>query len=145
MRLMDLAKTPHTEIKLKDPNTQDFKLWSDASLRSLTITAIKMFKNKVYVCGLSNAEFSSTLRVFDFPFTGKSASSSVEMYHAVHSQTETRAPMRNLDFVTVDSRDYLVGSYTCTPFVAVALEDLKDGAHVTRQDLSRNGSRKYTY
>ena len=72
MRLMDLAKTPHTEIKLKDPNTQDFKLWSDVSLRSMTITAIKMFKNKVYVCGLSNAEFSSTLRVFDFPFTGKS-------------------------------------------------------------------------
>jgi hypothetical protein len=136
MRLMDLAKTPHTEIKLKDPNTQDFKLWSDASLRSMTITAIKMYKNKVYVCGLSNAEFSSTLRVFDFPFNGKASSSSVEMYHTVHSQKETRAPMRNLDFVTVEGKDYLVGSYTCTPFVAVALEDLKDGAQVTAKTLA---------
>lgn len=136
MRLMDLAKTPHTEIKLKDPNTQDFKLWSDASLRSLTITAIKMFKNKVYVSGLSNAEFSSTLRIIDFPFNGNASSIAVEMYHTVHDQKETRAPMRNLDFVTADGKDYLVGTYTCTPFVAVALEDLKDGGHVTAKTLA---------
>jgi hypothetical protein len=136
IRLLDLVKTPHTEIKLSDPNTQDFKLWSDVSLRSMTITNLKFFKNKIYVCGLSNAEFSSTLRVFDFPFNDKKSSSSVEMYHAVHSQNETRAPMRNLDFVSAGGKDYLVGSYTCTPFVAVALDELKDGSHVIAKTLA---------
>ena len=136
IRRMDLARAPHTAQKLKDPNTQDFKLWSDVSLRSMTITAMKFFKNRLYVTGLSNAEFSSTLRVIDVPFTGQGSSVSVELYHTVHDQMETRAPMRNLDFVTANGTDYVVGTYTCTPFVAIALNELKDGAHVTAKTLA---------
>ena len=136
IRRMDLARSPHTEQKLKDPNTQDFRLWSDVSLRSMTITAMKFFKNRLYVSGLSNAEFSSTLRVIDVPFTGQGSSTSVDLYHTVHDQMETRAPMRNLDFVTANGTDYLVGTYTCTPFVAIPLDQLKDGAHVTAKTLA---------
>lgn len=141
MKLFDLAKTPHKQSAITDaPTSENFTFWSGNTMRSFTFTDIKLYKGKVYVSGLSNAEFSSSLRLIDYPFTGKANSTiQVNMYHTAHDQMETRAPIRKFEILTVDQKDYLLAAYTCTPLVAIPLEELKDGASVTGKTISELG------
>ena len=41
---------------------------------------------KVYVAGLSNEQFASTLRAIPFPFTEADKGTSVEIYHGAHGR-----------------------------------------------------------
>lgn len=118
IRKFDLANTKHTEIKLNDAPTSDVKFWDKTPMRSMAFTDIDFYKGKVYVSGMSNAEFSSALRMVDYPFNqNKIATSSVEIFHGVHGQNETRAPIQTLQFVTLNNEDYILAAYTCTPLV----------------------------
>lgn len=139
IRKFDLNNTKHTEIKLNDAPTQDVTFWDKTSMRSLTFTDIDFYKGKVYVSGMSNAEFSSALRVIDFPFSNKVSTSSIEIFHAVHGQNETRAPIQTLQFVTLNNEDYIVAAYTCTPLVLIPVKELKDGAHIVGKTIAEMG------
>jgi hypothetical protein len=117
---LDLAKLPHTEVALDDAPTDPRLFWDKSPMRSFTITDLLLHDGKVYVSGLSNAEFSSALRVFDFPFqAGKATSASVEIFHAVHNQNETRAPIQTMQITNLNGEDYIVAAYTCTPLVLI--------------------------
>ncbi len=139
IRKFDLVNTKHTEIKLNNAPTQDIKFWDKTSMRSLTFTDIDFHNGKVYVSGMSNAEFSSALRVIDFPFNNKVSTSSVEIFHAVHGQNETRAPIQTLQFITLNNEDYIVAAYTCTPLVLIPVKEIKDGAHITGKTIAEMG------
>ena len=71
------------------------------------------------MAGLGNSNFASTLRIYDFPFNEHATASTVEMYHPVHDQLETRAPIRKMAVVTLDGEPSLVAAYTCTPLVVM--------------------------
>jgi hypothetical protein len=103
------------------------------------VTDLAFHDGRLYVAGLSNAAFASTLRIYDFPFNGKATASSVEMYHAVHNQTETRAPIRKMVIATLNGEPSLIAAYTCTPLVTIPLKDLKDGAHVVGKTVAELG------
>jgi hypothetical protein len=76
----------------------------------------------------------------DFPFNDlKVSTTSVEIFHAVHGQMETRAPIQTLTFVTLEDEDYILAAYTCTPLVLIPLEDLKDGAHIVGKTIAEMG------
>lgn len=135
----NLTTTKHTEIKLNDAPTSDVKFWDKTSLRSMTFTDIDFYKGKVYVSGMSNAEFSSALRVVDYPFNSKVSTSSIEIFHAVHGQNETRAPIQTLQFVILNNEDYILAAYTCTPLVLIPIKDLKDGAHIVGKTIAEMG------
>ncbi len=135
----DLANTKHTEIKLTDAPTNDITFWDKTSIRSLIFTDIDFYKGKVYVSGMSNAEFSSALRVVDYPFTNKVSSTSIEIFHAVHGQNETKAPIQTLQFVTLNNEDYILAAYTCTPLVLIPVKDLKDKAHIVGKTIAEMG------
>jgi hypothetical protein len=140
IREFDLRKTTHTEVKLTDAPTSDFKYWDKTPMRSFTITDIDLHKGKVYISGMSNAEFSSALRMVDFPFNdSKVSTTSVEIFHAVHGQMETRAPIQTLTFVTLEDGDYILAAYTCTPLVLIPVKDLKDGAHIVGKTIAEMG------
>ncbi|PHS68358.1 MAG: hypothetical protein COB12_00450 [Flavobacterium sp.] len=140
IRLFDAKKSKSTTIALANSPIKDFKFWDKVPSRSLTITDIDFHKGKLYVSGLSNADFASTLRVIDFPFQGsKQSNISIEMYHTNHGQSQTRAPIRTLEIVTLDNKEYLLAAFTCTPLVTIPLEDLKDGAHVTGKTIAELG------
>lgn len=136
--VIDLGKTRYTSIELKD-RPEGKKLWRNLPEESLTVTDVVYAQGRLYVAGLSNARFASTLRVYDFPFSGKATATSVEMYHAVHNQMETRAPIRKMAVVTLNGEPSLVAAYTCTPLVTIPLKDLKDGAHVTGKTIAELG------
>jgi len=140
IRKFDLVKTKHTETKINDAPTSDLKIWDKTSLRSMTFTDIDFHKGKVYISGMSNAEFSSALRIVDYPFTNaKVTTASTEIFHAVHGQNETRAPIQTLQFVTLNNEEYILAAYTCTPLVLIPVKEIKDGAHIVGKTIAELG------
>ncbi len=53
-------------------------------LRSMTIVDLKFHAGEVFVAGVSNQEFSSTLRRIPYPFTGAASETQLEIYHLAH-------------------------------------------------------------
>ncbi len=104
--------------------------------RMSAITDIQFNNGKVIVAGLSNEEFASKLRVFDFPFTGKASDSSIEIYHGAHGQLETRSPVRT--FITYENT--VLAAYTCTPLVSIPVEDL-NGEKIMGKTVAELGNR----
>jgi hypothetical protein len=99
-------------------------------LNTLAITDIDFYQGEIFVSGVSNQEFSSTLRRIAYPFNGDVKSTSIEIWHAVHAQYETRAPIITQTIVELDGEPTLVAVYACTPIVKIPLTDLTDGAHI---------------
>lgn len=127
--LLELNGIPHTQISVENAPTEA-KLSFGQLQRSLTITDITYWKGEIFVAGVSNEEFSSKLRRAKYPFQDKFATTSVEIWHAVHAQFETRAPIMTQLIREIDGTDYLIASYTCTPLVRIPLEDIKPGAKI---------------
>ena len=69
----------------------------------------EMARGELFIAGLSNQEFSSTLRRIKYPFDSQQSITSVEIYHTGHNLIETRAPIRAMSFAT------LGGSPTLSP------------------------------
>lgn len=139
VREIKLATAARKSIAVTDLPAADANFWRSLPQQSLTITDMKFHENKLYVAGLSNSEFASTLRVYDYLFTGKPAVTTVEMYHPVHDQIESRAPIRAMAIMTLAGAPTLVAAYTCTPLVTIPLADLKPGAHITAKTVGELG------
>lgn len=136
---VDLAKESGGPVMLREAPSGDLTFWDKTPERSLTVSAMRWHEGKLYLAGLSNQTFASTLRVVGYPFDGRQAMMSIAMFHTSHDQTETRAPIRTFDFVEVNGVDTLVAAYMCTPLVAIPVSDLKDGAHVTGKTIGELG------
>lgn len=109
-------------------------------MRIMTIVDLKFHNGELYISGISNEEFASTLRRVSYPFDGKGTDSQIRIYHVAHSRYETRAPIRTMAFATVDGVDTLVAAYTCSPLVLIPVSDLKDGAKVTGKTIGDMGN-----
>ena len=138
-----VRRLPTADLKtfaaIGDLPAADQTFWRDLPAPALTVTDMKYHDGKLYLAGMSNRNFASALRVFDLPFSGKARTATVEMYHPVHNQVETRAPIRAMSFVTVDGVPSMVAAYTCTPLVLIPLDALQDGAHVRGKTVAELG------
>ena len=139
VRRVDLGSTRSTSVALAAPDTSDFAFWHEAPERSYTVTDMKWHDGELFVAGLSNQDFASTLRRIRYPFDDKQSMSSIEIYHTTHNQVETRAPIRAMAFARLGGKPYLVAAYTCTPLVTIPLDALKDGAHVHGKIIAELG------
>jgi hypothetical protein len=133
---IDVAVTA-TQPLLQPPS--DASLWGKQSTRTLLVTDMKFYGNELIVAGLTNATFSSTLRRVPYPFSGGGTVTNIEMYHAVHNQIETRAPVRAFNIIDVDGAPTLLAAYTCTPLVTAPLSELKDGGKVRGKTIAELG------
>ena len=138
-RRVDLKAAKSTSIELRDAPTSNYKFWNEAPQRSFTVTNMKWRNGEIFIAGLSNQVFASTLRRVKYPFDGQQSTTSVEIYHTGHNLIETRAPIRAMSFATWGGKPYLVAAYTCTPIVIIPLEDLKDGAHIRGKTIAELG------
>jgi hypothetical protein len=136
--VIDLAKAPRTSVRVADAPSADKTLWREPEA-TLTFTDLAAHDGKLYVAGLSNETFASTLRVFDLPLKRAASVTSIEMYHPVHNQVETRAPIRKMTIVDSGAGPLLVAAFTCTPLAVVPLKDLKDGAHIAAKTIAELG------
>ncbi len=128
-----------TYAVIADPPPADQSFWRELPAPALTVTDMKVHQGRLYLAGLSNRNFASALRVFDLPLGAKGRTATVEMYHPVHNQVETRAPIRAMSFVSVDGVPSMVAAYTCTPLVLIPLDAIKDGAHIVGKTIGEMG------
>ena len=101
------------------------------------ITDIGFLDGRLFVAGLANEEFASTLRAIPFPFKTVASGTSVEIYHGAHGRFETRAPVRTFTTFKIGKEDHLLAAYTCTPLVQFPISELKSGRQDQRQDHRR--------
>ena len=138
-RRVNLKAAKSTSIALRDAPTSDYKFWRETPERSFTVTDMKWRDGELFIAGLSNQNFASTLRRIKYPFDSRQSIMSVEIYHTGHNLIETRAPIRAMSFATLGGKPYLVAAYTCTPIVLIPLDELKDGVHIRGKTIAELG------
>jgi hypothetical protein len=129
LELVDLAAADHSSMSVGPVPTAE-TLEFGQPLNTLAITDIDYYNGELFVADVSNEEFSSKLRRIPFPFTNEISTSSIEIWHAVHAQYETRAPIITQTIAELDGEPTLVAIYACTPIVRIPLSELTDGAEV---------------
>lgn len=107
-------------------------------LRNVAVTDLAYADGVLLVAGASNEEFSSSLRRIPFPFGDEAAANSLEIFHVSHGRYETASPIRT--FLPYGGNSSVLASYTCTPVVHFALEDLKPGTHVMGRTVADLGA-----
>jgi hypothetical protein len=109
--------------------------------RMLTITQISFVNGNVIVAGLSNEEWSSSLRSIPFPFKDTAEdTTTLQIWHASHGRYETAAPIRTFVPYTISGQQYILAAYTCTPLVKIPMSDLQPGAKVKGVTIADLGS-----
>ena len=108
--------------------------------RVRTITDMAYMNGQLIVAGLSNEEFSSTLRAIPYPFKAAAGRTQLEIYHGNHQQMETRSPIYAFVPYTIGNEPSLVASYLCTPLVTLPVSSLKPGAHVRGKTIAEFGN-----
>lgn len=136
---LDLASLPATSTELEATPDDGVTFWRDIPSATLTVTDLDYADGTLFVSGLSTGEFASTLNQIPFPFGDEAKSTSVEIYHAVHDQMETRAPIRAMEIIDLDGVQTVVAAYTCTPLVTLPTSSLTDRAHVTGNTIAELG------
>jgi hypothetical protein len=106
-----------------------------------SITDIAFVDGRLFVAGLANEEFASTLRAVPFPFKAVASGTTVEIYHGAHGRFETRAPVRTFAPFKIGNADHLLTAYTCTPLVQFPISDLKPGAKLQGKTIAELGNR----
>ena len=107
--------------------------------RTDSVTDMSFVSGKLIVAGLSNEEFASKLRSFAYPFVAADPGTSVEIFHGNHGALETRSPVYTFIPYTIDSKPYVIASYTCTPLVRFSMESLK-GTKVVGTTIAELGA-----
>jgi len=96
------------------------------------ISDVAWAKDRILVAAQANETFGSKIVSIPVPLDKdtKGLVFSTETYHVGHAKWETKAPIRTLIPYEENGKQYVVGSFTCTPIVKYALEDLKPGAKI---------------
>ncbi|HVE36009.1 MAG TPA: hypothetical protein VNC18_20755 [Gemmatimonadaceae bacterium] len=106
-----------------------------------TITDLAFVDGNLWIAGLSNEQFSSAFRRVAFPFTSaKEATTTLQIYHVSHRRSETQAPVMTFAPTKINGTLYMLAAYTCTPIVAFAASDLKNGQAVTGRTVAELGA-----
>jgi hypothetical protein len=133
LEVLDLDSIPHSHASI--PNEPDSQATLEFDSQQMyAITDIEFYKGEVFVSGITNQRFASTLLRIPYPFSSTMATCTVEIWHPVHGEFETRAPIIRHVIRELKGEPYLFAVYGCTPLVRFPLSALKDGAHV-RGDL----------
>ncbi len=140
-QVISLKDIAFSSVALNNAPSDEAKDRRGRSLRISSISDLGFANGKLMVSGLSNKEFSSSFRSINFPFTGKQDDeSSLEMYHTAHGKYETTSPVRTFSTTTINGKEYVVASYTCTPLVLFAMDEMKPGAAVKGRTIAEMGN-----
>jgi hypothetical protein len=129
LEVLDLDRIPHSQAGIANEPDPKAMLEFDTQ-RSFAITDVKYYNGEIFVTGVSNQRFASTLHRIPYPFKSQMATCTVEIWHPVHGEFETRAPIIRQLIKEVQGEPHLFAVYGCTPLVRFPLASLKDGAHV---------------
>jgi hypothetical protein len=139
---VDRGNAKLSEVPLKDVKFAKVELPNATERqRQEAITCMAYLQGKLYVAGLSNEEFSSTLRAIPFPFKEADKGAGIEIFHGAHGRFETRSPVRTFTTMNIKGETHLLAAYTCTPLVKIPVSELKAGAKVKGTTVAELGNR----
>jgi hypothetical protein len=138
-----LDKVKFARVSLPDapPAPADLTNRRAVSQRMETITDLGYVDGKVFIAGLSNEEFASSLRSIPYPFKAADKGAGIEIFHGAHGRFETNAPVRTFVPYNVASKPHILAAYTCTPLVTIPVSELKAGAKVKGKTIAELGNR----
>ena len=122
------------------PSPEYYEEKARTPVRAMAVVDIKFHNGELFVSGVSNQEFCSVLRRVPYPFTGTSSETHLEIFHVAHGNYETRAPVRTMQFATLDGEDTLIAAYACSPIVTIPVSQLTDGATVVGKTIGDMGN-----
>jgi len=129
LEILELNDIPHSQISI--PNEPDSRAMLEFEPQQIyAITDLEYYKGEIFVSGITNQRFASTLYRIPYPFNSNMETCTVEIWHPVHGEFETRAPIIRHVIRELNGAPYLFGVYGCTPLVRFPLSALKDGAHI---------------
>jgi hypothetical protein len=137
---VSLDNVKHSMVSLPDAPEPKRTEGKGPNPRMETITHLGFVNGNLIVAGLSNEEFSSSLRSIPFPFQQASKGASIEIYHGSHGRFETNAPVRTFVAYNVKNQPYIMAAYTCTPLVKIPMSELKAGAKVKGTTVAELGN-----
>jgi hypothetical protein len=105
----------------------------------MAITDLAFVNGELFVAGLSNEAFASTLRRAKFPFTSAARATTLEIFHTSHGKYETAAPIETFLPYRVNGKPALLAGYGCAPLAAFDFADLDAGKHVRGRTLAELG------
>jgi hypothetical protein len=138
LEVLNLNGIPHSKVSVPNEPDETARLEFEPQ-RVYAITDVKYYNGEIFVTGISNQRFASTLYRIPYPFTGQRATCTIEIWHPVHGEFETRAPIVRQLIREVRGAPHLFAVYGCTPLVRFPLADLKDGAHVRGDTIAELG------
>ncbi len=142
---VELAEVEYSKADLPNPVAaeRDHRWKKGIPMRVDTITDLAYHDGKVFIAGLSNEEFASTMWQVDFPFVEGVKATTIEIYHGAHGKYETQAPIRTFLPYEMGEDLQLLAAYLCTPLVTLNVSDLKDGEHYKGRTVAEFGSGNY--
>ncbi len=142
LSLVNLSKLKQTRATLNfAPVDKEIRIGRrKKNPRKESITDLAFVNGRLFVAGLSNEEFSSTLRSLPYPFDKQSKPSTIQIYHGAHGKFETHSPVRTFLPYEIDGKMNILAAYTCTPLVKIPISDLKPGSKVTGTTIAELGN-----
>jgi len=134
--IVSLDGVKSSKVSLTNPPAAD----APRNQRADAVTDMAFVNGRLVVAGLSNEEFASKLRSIPYPFAAADAGTSVEIFHGNHGQLETRSPVNTFIPYTINNKQYVIASYTCTPLVRFSLDSL-NGSKVVGTTIAELGNR----
>ncbi|MBS0264399.1 MAG: hypothetical protein JSS02_20860 [Planctomycetes bacterium] len=139
--LVNLDNVAYAQVTLANAPTPEQKDGRGNSLRQDSITDLHFVEGRVFVAGLSNEGFPSTLRAIEFPFSGPNPGTGVEIYHGAHGAFETKAPVRTFVPFNIGGEPHILAAYQCTPLVTIPVAQLQAGGKVKGRTVAELGNR----
>ena len=138
-----LDRVMFSKTMLSNPFKPDAKiesLWGESQWQ-LTITHLAYVDGQLFVAGLSNEEFSSTLRRLTFPFKqGGEETTGLEIFHAAHERYETRAPIDTFLPLNIKGKPVVLAAYGCSPLALFPLDEMKQKKQMRGTTIAELGA-----
>ncbi len=138
LEVIDLESLPHTQHELAQP-VADAQLEFGQPTWTYAVTDIDYYEGEIFVAGVSGESFNSALRRISYPFDDSEVETQIEIWHAVHAQWESRAPIISQTIAVLDGEPTLVAVYACTPLVRIPLADLQGGEMIRGEMIGELG------
>ena len=135
---VSLTDIRHARVDISNapPKGEKMYRWDK---RGLTVTDLELIDGELYIAGLSNEEFASTLRRVPFPFGGEVKATGLEIYHGAHGAYETHAPIFSFIPYELEGETHLLAGYLCTPLVTFPLEEIRSKSKLRGKTIAELG------
>lgn len=134
---VSLDNVRHAKVAIPNPGNPGT---GRGNARLSSVTDMGIADGKLFVAGLSNEEFASTLRSIPLPFpTSIDKGTSIEIWHGNHNRFETNAPVRVFVPYKIGQQQNILAAYTCTPLVKFDVAGLKPGTKVVGTTIAELG------